>query len=219
MLNSLYGKFGQHQSTIPVLIKDNNRVKMYFEMMNDNDTFEIFTADFCKFVRSGNDLYMIEKRDGDFARDSIPIIASTVTAYARTLLYDMMEQAGFENIYYCDTDSLFVNDDGLHNLSSMISTSELGKLKIEKSGYCQIRGAKDYTFNDVVKLKGIKRNAVKLSENRFRQLQFQTKNIRYRNGTPDGIVRVKSVDKTVTHDYDKGIIDGDTVRPLEFMDW
>lgn len=219
LLNGLYGKFGQHNSTIPELVTDEITRKVYLEFMTKNDTMEVIDDISGKYVRIGNDIYCITKKDGEFARDSIPIIASAVTSYARMLLWELIQTAGSENVLYCDTDSLFVNKDGLANLKSYINPNELGKLKIEKSSSCNIRGAKDYTFNGKIKLKGIKENATKISENTYIQQQFYTKNQRYRDGTPDGIVVVKQVVKKLSRNYDKGIVhrNGD-VRPLVFAE-
>jgi hypothetical protein len=218
-MNSLYGKFGQHNSTIPELITDPIKKKMYLEIMDDANTLEVFDGLSSKYVKIGDALYYISKNDGEFARDSIPIIASTVTSYARMMLWDLMQKAGSQNVIYCDTDSLFVNNDGLANLKSEINSTELGKLKIEKSGSCQIHGAKDYTFNGKVKLKGIKENAKKISDDTYIQYQFHTKNQRYRDGTPDGIVVVKPVTKKLSRNYDKGFVCADgEVRPLVFTE-
>lgn len=219
LLNGLYGKFGQHNSTIPELVTDEIIRKVYLEFMTENDTMEVIDDISAKYIRIGNDLYYITKKDEEFARDSIPIIASAVTSYARMLLWELMQTAGSENVLYCDTDSLFVNKDGLANLESYINPNELGKLKIEKSGSCNIRGAKDYTFNGKIKLKGIKENAKKISENTYIQQQFHTKNQRYRDGTPDGIVVVKQVVKKLSRNYDKGIVHRNgNVRPLVFAE-
>lgn len=218
-MNSLYGKFGQHNSTIPELITDEIKRKMYLQIMDENETLEIFDGLSSKYVKIGDALYYVSKNDGEFARDSIPIIASTVTSHARMMLWDLMQTAGSENVIYCDTDSLFVNKAGLANLESFINPTELGRLKIEKFGSCTIRGAKDYTFNGKTKLKGIKENATKISDDIYIQYQFHTKNQRYRDGTPDGIVVVKPITKKLTRNYDKGnVLSSGRVEPLVFTE-
>jgi hypothetical protein len=217
MLNSLYGKFGQSNHSTPELVTDENSIKIHKQMMKELDTFEIFDGKSSKYVLIGNELYHVEKENGDFARDSIPIIASTVTAFARQMLWGLIQKAGIENVIYVDTDSLFVNPAGLANLEPYIDANELGKLKIEKTGCCTIRGAKDYTFNGKMKLKGIKENATKISDDTYIQQQFHTKNQRYRDGTPDGIVIVKEVTKKLSRNYDKGNVFSDgSVHPLIF---
>jgi hypothetical protein len=132
-----------------------------------------------------------------------------------------------------DTDSLFVNSEGLANLKSEINPTELGKLKIEKSGSCSIRGCKDYTFNGKIKLKGIKEKAlieipreaiehnlcIKLTDIVYLQDQFDTKHRRYSEGTPDGTVLVHSISKKLSRNYDKGIVArSGKVSPLIFSE-
>ena len=219
LLNSLYGKFGQHTSSSPILVTDGDLIRMYLNIMKETGSFEVSTGLKEKYVKLGDKLYHVKSDDTGFARDSIPIIASTVTAFSRNMLYGTMKKAGTENVLYCDTDSVFVNADGYENLKGEIDSKKLGKLKLEKSGNGCIYGAKDYVFNDEVKLKGIKRNAEKLGDGKYKQLQFHTKHKRYSSGTPDGIVVVVPIIKTVKRNYDKGIVKNGIVYPHVFTDF
>ena len=60
-------------------------------------------------------------------------IASYITSLARLNLYNAARKAGVKNVYYCDTDSLYVNDEGMDRLtnSDMVHNTELGKWKYE----------------------------------------------------------------------------------------
>ncbi len=214
LLNSLYGKFGQHNSTFPQIVTDDSLKSKYFSMMEVENTFEIFVGLTSKYVRLGSDLYRIDKDDKGFAHDSIPIIASAVTSYARILLYTLIKIAGREHVLYCDTDSMFVTPEGVSRLHDWISESELGKLKVEKSGTVEIRGCKDYTFNGEVKLKGVKHNAIKLANGSYTQFNFLTKNSRYRDAIPDGTVMLEPVVKTLSREYTKGTVWGEIVLPF-----
>jgi len=218
-LNSLYGKFGQHCSTMSEKITDPIKIKMYFEIMKEENTLEIFDGISSKYIRKGDDLYHIVKVEGEYANNSIPGIASAVTAYSRTLLYDLIRVSG--ECLYCDTDSLFVGASGYEKLKSLgyLHEKEIGKLKVEEIGEVTINGAKDYIFNGKSKLKGIKSDATKISETEYRQLQFETGNARYLHGTPDGIVLVKPVIKTISRRYNKGIVNGSYITPLIFSDF
>ncbi|GAI80074.1 unnamed protein product, partial [marine sediment metagenome] len=87
--------------------------------------------------------------------DSFPAIAAHVTAYARMYLWSLMQQAGYGNYFYCDTDSLIVNEDGLCKLDELITPSKLGGLKIEQEAtHLWVRGLKDYVFGNKSVLKG-----------------------------------------------------------------
>lgn len=221
MLNSLYGKMGQHNSTKPELLTDEIRIKMYSEIMASENTFEVFDGVSSKFVKLGDKIYHVSNEKDGFAVESMPEIASSVTAYARSLLFRLMLIAQRENVLYCDTDSLFVSATGYENLldAQEIDQTKLGKLKVEEIGDVELFGAKDYVFNGKVKLKGVKHDAEKLPDGSYRQWQFQTKNIRYRNGTPDGIVILDQITKNISRKYDKGIVSGTQVHPLVFADF
>jgi hypothetical protein len=219
MLNSLYGRFGMRGHSESKLMPDSFEKTTFLDIMLKNDILEIDDGNYGKYVKLGDDIYHVQKRDGDYARDSIPIIASAVTAYARMMLWKLIQKAGRKNVIYVDTDSLFVTSEGLDNLNDEIEPSGLGKLKVEKSGTCTIKGCKDYTFNGKIKLKGVKHDAKKISDDTYIQSQFETKHRRYSEGTKDGIVIVRQVKKKLSRNYDKGIVamNGD-VSPIVFDD-
>jgi hypothetical protein len=104
---------------------------------------------------------------------SMPVIAAHVTANARLYLWSLIEKAGRENVFYCDTDSLIVNRMGYYNLESEIQENTLGKLKIEtQSPYLIVNAPKDYEMSDRRKIKGIRANAQQLDDNTFLQEQW-----------------------------------------------
>lgn len=219
LLNSLYGKMGQRNSGNTELITDSVQKAMYLDMMSVSRTHVIFSNVNEKVVKLGENVYRLTGGDMLPSRDSMPIIASAVTSHARILLWDLIRKAGRENVLYCDTDSLFLTPEGTENLRHLISPNELGKLKVEKAGKVEIRGPKDYTFNGQIKLKGVKKDATRTEDGGYRQLCFETKNIRYRRGTADGIVHLNPVVKHLTGKYDKGIVMPDgKVCPFELSE-
>jgi hypothetical protein len=226
-LNSLYGKFGQKGHDSHERIEDEKLYRIINDVMQIANSYKIEYYDMDKenerkFIKIGKDLYEIIKKDELLANNSIPIISSSVTSYSRRYLWELMYSAGLKNVYYCDTDSLFCNETGYNNLkkNGFLSDNDLGKLKLEEVGNVEIFGAKNYHFNDEVKLKGIKKNSIKLEENKYSQYQFLTKASRYRKAIPDGTVRVEPVIKEVSINYDKGVVcrNGD-VKPLIFREW
>ncbi|MEM4589425.1 MAG: DNA polymerase [Thermoplasmata archaeon] len=87
------------------------------------------------------------------------VLASYITAYARIVLWQYMKQIGFEHIYYCDTDSLFVDKPLLID-----NSKELGKLKFEgeaKEYESTFIRSKFYIFQDKIVCKGFKVNMEK----------------------------------------------------------
>lgn len=220
-LNSLYGKFAQRgNGKTDIVIDEMEKITM-LNILNDIGKLSIDGPNGEKFIKLGDNLYKITGSDEPLARDSIPIISSTVTAYARIYLFELMEIAGKGNFYYCDTDSLFVNERGFINLykNNMIDMVELGKIKLEGFNNLEVIGAKSYQFGDEIKQKGIKKKAIKLDCGKYLQYQFCTKESRYRKGYADGTVILEPVIKQLCSDYDKGIVEIDgTVSPLIYVD-
>jgi len=57
--------------------------------------------------------------------------ASFITAHARLMLTEAIQKAGFENILYCDTDSIFIERKHIERVRSIMG-KEYGQFKIEK---------------------------------------------------------------------------------------
>lgn len=64
--------------------------------------------------------------------ESIPILTATIHSLGRVRLWNLMETAGRNNLYYVDTDSLWVNERGYKALvaDGEIDATALGKLKV-----------------------------------------------------------------------------------------
>lgn len=165
MLNSLYGKFGQ-------LATDMEEVGVC-----DPGIFRVSRDYNAKIGRWATEYYIGGKIfrgvAGGEAYHSFPVIAAHVTANARIYLYKLIEAAGRENVYYCDTDSLIVNQTGYDRFEPFIRPHELGNFKIEAaSNYLSIRAPKDYTLGDEERVKGVKKNAVWLDDRTIEQEIF-----------------------------------------------
>jgi len=195
-MNSLYGKFGQKNENLVLIGKtdvDENVIYRYYDA--EEKKWKYYAViDHKIYIKQG----YVE------AYNSFVAIASFVTAYARCVLWDYIEKAGLENVLYCDTDSLFVTSEGYKRLQPFISDTELGKLKIEKvSDRIRINGAKDYEFAGEVKLKGVKKDAKKIDENTFEQIQFVRTRGNLLKHRVKGVV-LKVVRKRLNRQYDKG---------------
>lgn len=207
LLNSLYGKFGQ---------KAENWEKIG-EAPNEPDREElIFYTNPRKVMRLRYLLGQIfELKSYDESFNSFPAIAAHVTAYGRMYLWYMMSKVGIGNYYYCDTDSLIVNESGLYNISDLLSDTELGKLRIQEQGLrLVIRGLKDYITDTKTVIKGIRNNAVKISEGIYQQQIWPSFKGILKTGESNTYM-VKNVIKHLSREYTKGIVlnNGD-VKPF-----
>jgi hypothetical protein len=211
-LNSLYGKFGQKSDTWersgdadPALVKVE---EVYNKEEEKIITYKTFGG---SIFKSGNE---------QEAFNSFCAIAAHVTAYARQELLYFMEAAGWENVYYTDTDSIFTNEKGYNNLAPALSETDLGKLKLEKEGkYLKIYAPKDYDFDGKITMKGVKKGGKLLSapgEARpvFAQEFWPRLNTSIRQGTLD-TYKTEKREKTLSREYNKGwVISGGAVLPL-----
>lgn len=189
LMNSLYGKMGQWNSQTKMIGSgESNATKIIYGI--NGDTGKPF-----KHIYLNGDVYE-ETTDG-LAYHAFPGIAAHVTAYARMYLFHLRSVAQPDNVFYCDTDSLIVNSQGYQNLSEFMDDSELGKLKIEvESDWINIRAPKHYAMEGRDKHKGIKKSAIKIGENTYRQPQFSRLLGTIREGVNDGIF-IKEIDKTL----------------------
>lgn len=157
LMNSLYGKFGQL-----------NRVSKHIGSMDSMQCGTRAVIDhqtgkrFHEIIWYG-EVYR-EETLGE-STFSIPAIAGAITTYARMLLWDYMQTAGMENVYYCDTDSIITNETGYTRLAQHIHKTKLGALDLElESEDITIYGAKDYQIGTQRKTKGIPKHAEQISE-------------------------------------------------------
>lgn len=146
MLNSLYGKFGQKRLTQQYIINPDKAWKRKnfdsYDFLDYGD-LEIFRKD-----KKANHKWV-----------NLPIIIY-ITSLARLRLYNYFEKAGFDKIWYCDTDSIFTTTD-LSNYCSQ----ELGYIKLEQEyKECYFIQPKVYgckNGNDTtIKIKGFNRSEV-----------------------------------------------------------
>jgi len=206
-LNSLYGKFGQKVRYLEK-IGECEREDGY-EVVYDMETGERTTYRFL------NNEIWVESKEYYESENSFVAIASAVTAYARCYLWELIEKAGEENVYYTDTDSLIVNEVGYERLKPLLDDYKLGYLKCEGvSEDVEIRNAKDYTFGEEVKRKGVKKDAVEIAPNIFKQLQFERLRSAWRNGRPNEVI-VREQIKELKQEYQKGIVT-DSGRVIPF---
>jgi len=207
-LNSLYGKFGQRTRLFECLGECEHEDG--YEIVIDMETGERIT------YRYLNGEVWVESKDYIEGNNSMVAIASAVTAYARCYLWSLIKKTGIENVFYVDTDSLIVNEEGFKRLQDLLDEYKLGYLKVEGvSENVEIRNAKDYTFGEETKRKGIKKDAVQIAPNKFKQIQFERLRTAWRKGRVNEVY-VLEVEKELKQEYLKGIVTkSGRVKPFE----
>jgi len=209
ILNSLYGKFGQKADIWKKIGKAPNepdRVEVvYYPEQNKRGMLRYLLGE----------VWKLEGYEEAF--NSFPAISSHVTAYGRMYLYDLMKVAGQGNYYYCDTDSLIVNTEGLCNLKSRLNNIKLGALKVQEvTASLNIKGLKDYITDAKTVIKGVRRNAVEIESGVYKQELWPSIKGMLREPNPD-FYTVKTVTKTLRREYTKGIVtESGWIVPFDF---
>lgn len=152
LMNSLYGKFAQRGTTWETVEQtDDHTVEVWCEI--DADTREI-----THYRRFAGQVQRRARVTESF--DSHPAIAAHVTAEARMYLWRLISLAGRSHVYYCDTDSLILDDHGAQRLQPWVDLTRLGALKMERSyRSLTLYGPKDYAVPGHRVLKGVRVNA------------------------------------------------------------
>ena len=153
-MNSLYGRFAM-------------RLKMtttYYEQVPFNLITELKEAEkYCDiklFNALRADCFLItenERFKNSFF--SIPALSSYITSEARVILLQNLIANEKNGVVYCDTDSIFVTDNFVGNVSD-----SLGDFKKEDKTITSISGLKNYTYADSegkenIVIKGISRGS------------------------------------------------------------
>ena len=211
LLNSLYGKFGQRGR---VWEEDGTTES---EESRSWIEYDVSTGTIRR-CRQLAGLVQVKSEAGESA-ESMPAIAAYVTSYARLELFRLILLAGWENVIYCDTDSLFVTDRGFAHLTTMLDPDRLGAPKHEwTSRKVHIRGLKDYSVGDKVKVKGVRRNATWLTDAELVQDGWTGLRGQLREGDLDNTY-TRAIRKRLSREYTKGTIGPDgRVSPLRLIE-
>ena len=186
LLNSIYGKFGQKMESLSKIGESKNR------HYNISECIGTLRDDYDAIMNMGYDVFGVRK--DIIGNNSCPIIASEVSSNGRSYLSWFIRLIGVENIAYCDTDSLILNQHGFDIMSPYIDNIQIGSWKLEGvSNKVQIRGLKDYSFDNLDYIKGIPKKAIPISKDRFRYNHFVTfkEGFLHRKNFPSDIIQVE----------------------------
>lgn len=197
-LNTLYGKFGE-KHTVEKRTDVSSNVPFYLE-----EYFDLTTGQrWIEYSMFGVKVKKIGEREGNKSMVSIP---AHITEYARFLIWSIMEQLGYENVLYTDTDSVLIRKSDLPRLKYKIHDTELGALKIENTfTHVILNGNKHYVTDDTVKIKGVPKTAIRVKPFVYTYPEFLRQASHMREGI-ETYYKVRHVTKEVLPFYDKGIV-------------
>lgn len=198
-LNSLYGKFGQ---------RNEQWTKEDRGYLKEDGIMSFFDLDNEKRYKERRIGGRIEKSTGEKFEgyESFVAIPAHITADARLILWEIIELAGRENVYYCDTDSIITNKTGYNKCKHLINPDKLGSLSIKEQGQdLEIWSVKDYIFNKKQVIKGIKKDAKNLGNGKFSQMRFEGFAGALKKSRLDKMI-ITPITKQMKRNYTKGNI-------------
>jgi len=198
LMNSLYGKFGQRGK---LWAREGEAEDEGFKVWKELD-YE--TGHIYSWRQYGGVLERLSEEPEGL--ESFPALAAHVTAYARMFLWRSICGAGFDNVLYADTDSLYVTARAWTALERASDKERLGAWKLEReSPWVRIHGPKDYEMEGTRKTKGVKKNARWLDESTVQQEQWDSLRSALR-GSENRSPRTKTVVKHLRRVYEKGVV-------------
>lgn len=208
-LNGLYGKFGQKKTVLQELDDPGALAVVRIPC------FSAVTGEhWIELQGFGKRIFIEGEVNGD---KSFVAIAAHVTEYSRFTLFDLCSAIGRERVYYMDTDSLVLRSEDLHHADRFIHPKRIGALSVDK--VCTslvLHGPKDYEIDGKQTTKGIPKSAIEVCPSVFQYTQFLGSSSHQRLGQSDGVL-TKTVTKTLSRVYDKGIVQSNgRVSPLVF---
>lgn len=197
-MNSLYGKFGQ-RGIHEEIIGSCDPSELYIETEIDLETGVRYRN------RHIAGLILSRSQSGE-SQYSHPAIAAHVSAYARMMLWDLLQIASPDHTYYMDTDSLHVDAQGLARLKPFLHETRLGALKLEKMiGSAIYYGPKDYELDGVRTIKGIRKTATEIEPGHFEQEQWVSIRGACLSGHAGGPL-IRRVERHLARQYTKGSV-------------
>jgi hypothetical protein len=101
-------------------------------------------------------------------RDSVPQLPSWIAAKCRVQLWQAMRAAGLGHVYYVDTDSVLVDDDGDARMEAFSREHpELGWRVKGRFHKVEIYGPRQIIVEDVPRISGVPKRAQRVGESRF----------------------------------------------------
>jgi len=199
LMNSLYGKFGQKSDEVL------SEIQLTDETYEIERHYSVPQGKWYNVINIGTLQKIVREKTAE-AFNSFPAIAAHVTDYARMYLWKLMVTAGTQEVYYVDTDSLYVSHKGYLNLKPYLDKFELGMLKLEASAkYFKIYGPKDYIIGKKTVLKGVPQTARQLDKNTYECTLFPG----LRRDLQKGMTEFYHIETRIKHlkrEYDKGIV-------------
>lgn len=169
ILNSLYGRFGMKLDFLHTLILsekelnilEDNKIKIKSYITNEFEDYVMINIEsnkntLSKFIKNKEVDKIIKTPLKKISRLRVSIqISAAITAYSRIKLLKNIYDIGENNIYYCDTDSIFTDK----KIDNKLISEKIGDFKIEhEKSECIFISPKTYIIknkSEKIKFKGL----------------------------------------------------------------
>lgn len=173
VMNSLYGKYGQ-------------KAFNHSTLCNIDDIGKVIKNDIKKLINIkeiDDKICLVEYKEENDETNSIGNLvrfSSYISALSRTNLCEVIRDVGYENVFYCDTDSIFSTKEPS---SKYLDNNELGKWKKENEEEiteAEFLAPKSYTYkyasDDItIKAKGLNFNFDSIKDKKEKQIKMENK--------------------------------------------
>jgi len=198
LLNSFSGKWGQNGiKWVTVARGKQNEIRFWPEI--NAQTLQI-----TRYRQFGG---LIQRREmSPESNQSCPAIAAHITSYGRMVLWTLMRKVTSQHYFYCDTDALLVDSQGLEAVRDLIDDTKLGCLKI--AGHYNdvvVNGCKDYVLDGKRTLKGVRESAETSDGVTYHQEQWASFTGQLRRGAIDCPITSR-ITRTQHRRYIKGTV-------------
>ena len=169
LLNSLYGRFGMKLDFLHTLILsqkelnilEDNKIKIKSYITNEFNDYVMINIEsnentLSRFIKNDEIDKIIRTPLKKISKIKIAIqISAAITSYSRIKLLKNIYNIGENNIYYCDTDSIFTDK----KIDDSLISNELGYFKMEyEKSKCIFLSPKTYIIKnekEEIKFKGL----------------------------------------------------------------
>lgn len=158
----------------------------------------------------------------EYSQEAVPAIAAWVTSLGRMALLETIRLAGWNNVYYYDTDSIFTNSNGWENLRGWCGAFIAGQSilrKIGESDDAEFHGIKHYRFGGKYVCAGMSGSGVILpiSGPAYQRTPTPTEMVRA-GQRPVQIVQTVSGERAALYRHGTVGVDG-KVSPIVLQEW
>jgi hypothetical protein len=149
------------------------------------------------------------------SENALPQVTGYVTAECRCRLWDLIDTAGFDQVFYMDTDSLIVTQAGAADLDRRIAlNTAYGLRRAHQIRRLELRGPRNITADDELRASGIPKKAQRLPDGRYLGVVWEGLGHAVESGHAQAVLVYERSFRLNPTDRRRRWIDGGHTRPI-----